>query len=134
MDVSSKMVGVTNSSNQPEKKSNASELGADQFMQLLLFQMKNQDPTAPMDATQQLAQLAQFTSLEQQTKTNGKLDALINGTSLAQADGFIGRSITSADGSVTGTVESVRIFSDGLVAKLSDGREVVIEPGLTVAK
>ena len=41
------------------------ELGKDQFMQLLVTQMKYQDPLNPMDNQEMLAQLAQFTALEQ---------------------------------------------------------------------
>lgn len=45
--------------------SKSDELGKDQFMQLLVTQMKYQDPLNPMDNSEMLAQLAQFTALEQ---------------------------------------------------------------------
>ncbi len=40
------------------------ELGKDQFLQILMTQLQNQDPTAPMDNSQMIAQMAQFSSLE----------------------------------------------------------------------
>lgn len=49
-------------------------LGKDAFLQLLVAQMKNQDPLKPMDDTAFVAQLAQFSSLEQQTSTNKLLE------------------------------------------------------------
>jgi flagellar basal-body rod modification protein FlgD len=48
-------------------------LGKDQFLQLLVAQMKNQDPSNPMDGSQMAAQLAQFSSVEQLTQINETL-------------------------------------------------------------
>ncbi|MCD6116525.1 flagellar hook assembly protein FlgD, partial [bacterium] len=46
-------------------------MGKDSFLQLLVTQLKNQDPLQPMDNTQFVAQLAQFSSLEQVQNLNG---------------------------------------------------------------
>ncbi|HEX2869560.1 MAG TPA: flagellar hook capping FlgD N-terminal domain-containing protein [Ignavibacteriales bacterium] len=54
-----------------------SVLGKDDFMKLMISQMKNQDPLNPMDGTQFSAQLAQFSSLEQLTNMNDALDKSI---------------------------------------------------------
>jgi flagellar basal-body rod modification protein FlgD len=102
------------------------------FLKLLIAQMKNQDPTKPLDAAQQMAQLASFSSVEQAIQTNNKLDALMTSTALTQAEGMIGRSLASADGSTTGTIEAVRIISGGAVAILDSGKEVKLEAGVTV--
>ncbi len=55
-------------------------VGADQttFLKLLIAQMKNQDPLQPQDSTQYMAQLAQFSSLEQLTSINDKLGQLLD--------------------------------------------------------
>lgn len=47
------------------KKSGNADLGKDAFLQLLVTQLKHQDPLNPMDDKEFVAQLAQFTSLEQ---------------------------------------------------------------------
>jgi hypothetical protein len=48
-------------------------------------QMKNQDPTEPMDATEQIAQLATFSQVEQTIQTNKNLEELLQSSSLSQA-------------------------------------------------
>lgn len=103
------------------------------FLKLLVAQMKNQDPTQPMDATQQVTQLAQFSSVEQAVQTNSKLDQLLASSSLQQADGIIGRTVTSADGKTSGVVESVRIYNDGMIATLKGGATLPITAGIVVS-
>jgi flagellar basal-body rod modification protein FlgD len=51
-------------------------MGKDAFLQLLTTQLAHQDPTAPQDNAQMIAQLAQFSTLEQLTQISGKLDAI----------------------------------------------------------
>lgn len=105
----------------------------DNFLRLLLTQMKNQDPTDPMKSTDYMAQLATFSQVEQTVKTNEKLDAMLSSYALSQADSVIGRTVTTADGEVSGTVTSVKITSQGAVASLSTGWEVLLGPGIVVS-
>jgi flagellar basal-body rod modification protein FlgD len=124
--------GVTNQKT-PSAASSAPTLGYDNFLKLLLTQMKNQDPTEPMKSTEYMAQLATFSQVEQAMKANSKLDSLLAASSLTQADGVIGRTLTSADGLVSGEVQSVRITSEGAVAKLADGKELLLGPGIVIS-
>jgi flagellar basal-body rod modification protein FlgD len=107
-------------------------LDYDSFLQLLIAQMKNQDPTKPTDPSQFVAQLASFSSVEQAIKTNNKLDTMMTSMALTQAEGFIGRTVTSADGSVQGTVASIRVITGGAVAVLDSGQELPLAAGVTV--
>ena len=52
------------------------EMGKDQFVKLLVTEMKNQDPLNPMDGKELAVQLAQFSSVEQLMNVNTKLDDL----------------------------------------------------------
>lgn len=126
---------VTNSSSTSTAKTSAStaSLAYDQFLTLLVTEMKNQDPTKPMDPTQTVSQLATFSSVEQAIKTNNTLSSILTSSSLSQAGAFIGRTITSADRSVTGVVASVTINDSGQTATLTDGRTVTIGSGITVS-
>jgi len=49
----------------------------DTFLKILTAQLKNQDPTAPMDASKFTEQLVQYSSVEQQIATNDKLDSML---------------------------------------------------------
>lgn len=107
-------------------------LNYDSFLKLLVAQMKNQDPTDPVDASQQMSQLATFSSVEQAIKTNRHLESLIRETSMTQAASLIGKTVTSADGSTSGVVKSVAINSDGLSATLENGKTILIQTGITI--
>jgi flagellar basal-body rod modification protein FlgD len=77
-------------------------LGKDEFLKLLVAQMKHQDPMKPMDGQEMAAQLAQFSSVEQLVNINTKLDAqatgnasMIAATNNATAMNAIGRETIS---------------------------------------
>ena len=129
-------VGATDTSSSSSSTSSAQQkatLNYDNFLQLLIAQMKNQDPTDPVDASEQMSQLASFSQVEQTIQTNQKLDALLAGSSLAQAEGYIGKYIESADGTVKGTIASVKIYSDGIIATTTEGGKILIQPGVSLS-
>ena len=103
------------------------------FLKLLMAQMKNQDPTEPMKSTEYMAQLATFSQVEQTVQSNAKLDALLASSALSQADSVIGRTVTTADGKISGKVDSVTITNEGAVAKLADGAQILLGPGIVVS-
>jgi flagellar basal-body rod modification protein FlgD len=103
------------------------------FLKLLVAQMKHQDPTAPMESTDFVAQLATFSQVEQSVQVNSKLDQLLQSSQLSQASSIIGRTVTSADGAISGKVAEVRLFSDGIIAVLEDKREVPMLPGVRIS-
>lgn len=111
---------------------NAASVDYNGFLRLLIAQMKNQDPTKPMDSAQFMAQLASFSNVEQGIKMNQKLDSMMTSLALSQVDGIVGRTIISADGNIAGTVMALHVVSGGAVALLEDGREVPLGPGVTI--
>lgn len=104
----------------------------DSFLKLLIAQMKNQDPTDPMDASAQIAQLATFSQVEQSIQMNSNLETLITGNALTNASSYIGKTITSADEKTSGIVASVRVYTDTMVATTTEGKEVPIVVGVRV--
>lgn len=66
------------------------------FLQLLMTQLQNQDPTNPMDTNQFTSQLVQFTGVEQQINTNASLTALIQatqGNTLLSSSSLVGKTV-----------------------------------------
>ncbi|MGO4707447.1 flagellar hook assembly protein FlgD [Microvirga sp. 2MCAF38] len=136
MDVSSVAALPTSqqkSSSSSSSAASAATLNYNTFLKLLLEQMKNQDPTAPMKSTDYMAQLATFSQVEQSMISNTKLDAILSSAALSQADSVIGRTVTSADGKLSGQVASVRVTNEGAVAKFVDGKELLLGPGIVIS-
>ncbi|MCG6114411.1 MAG: flagellar hook assembly protein FlgD [Mesorhizobium sp.] len=104
----------------------------DAFLKLLVAEMKNQDPTSPMESTEYIAQLAAFSQVEQSVQINAKLDNILQTSALTQATALIGKEVTSADGKTSGVVKEVKLYSDGVVAILENGDKVLVEPGIEV--
>ena len=102
------------------------------FLKLLVAEMKNQDPTKPMESTDFVAQLATFSQVEQTVQSNTKLDQILQASALSQASALIGREVTSADGKTTGVVTEVKVKSDGMVAVLEGGGEITIGEGIVI--
>lgn len=128
-------VGGTSSA-QTAKAANdaaAASLDYNTFLQLLLAQLKNQDPTKPMDSTEYMSQLASFSNVEQSIKMNTKLDDMLTNQQLSQAENLIGKTITNDDGSITGKVVSVKVTSDGATATLENGKTLSLGEGVTVS-
>ncbi len=100
------------------------ELGKDEFLQLLVIQLENQDPLNPMDNTQMIAQLAQFSALEQMQNLNSSFTKIQHQGNLSQAMVFNGRNVhlEFQDGStVEGLVEKVLISKGELYLQI-DGQ------------
>jgi flagellar basal-body rod modification protein FlgD len=107
-------------------------LNYNDFLTLLMAEMKNQDPTQPMDPSQMVSQLATVSEVGQAVQTNTNLASLLTATSLTQAEQLVGQTITSSDGSASGRVASVSVTSTGAVATLTNGSTVTLANGATV--
>src|SRR5574344_157051 len=74
-------------------RTQSQSLGKDDFLKLLLTQLSNQDPTSPMDNTQFIAQMAQFSSLEQMTNMNSQFLKLADMYKSSEASSVIGKTV-----------------------------------------
>ena len=78
---------ASTSAPQPASPAKSTLANEQTFLQLLVAQLQNQDPTQPQDGTQFVAQLAQFSSLEQEIQMRQDLDTLATGTTATQTGG-----------------------------------------------
>jgi flagellar basal-body rod modification protein FlgD len=93
-----------------------SSLGENDFLQLMMDQLKNQDPLSPDDPTQYLSELAQFSSLQQQNSIATSTATQASQSSAASALSLLGHSVSYTDSSgvdQTGTVSKVDFTSTG---------------------
>jgi len=108
--VSAGIIGRAESEFQSQKATGNSTLGKDAFLTLLVAQMKYQDPMNPTSDKEFLAQLAQFTSLEQLTNINTGIEKLTTATNQQQmfsAAGFIGKEVKAEGDSLSKTGDTV---------------------------
>ncbi len=103
------------------------------FLKLLTEQLKNQDPTDPVDQTETLAQLAAFSNVEQSIKLNDKLTLLLQQSGLGQSVPLIGRTIESLTDGTVGTVKSVELVGEDLMAVLDSGKRIDINAGIRIS-
>ena len=84
-------------------------LGLQDFLKILLTQLTHQDPLKPMDNQSFMAQMAQFTSLEQSQRLNERVQQLIDDQAALHSVGLIGRVVLVATsiGVQSGTVSTL---------------------------
>lgn len=111
------------------------QLGKDAFLQLLVTQLRYQDPLNPQDNSAFVAQMAQFTSLEQMQNLNDSVKMLVELQTQSQgnAPAYLGLTVTvaTAEGNVTGTVSAVE-YSSGKPMLVVDGKRYGLESLLRV--
>ncbi len=96
-----------------------SALGADAFLKLLTTELKNQDPEKPMDDTQSVSQLAQFSALQAQVSTSAAFAAFQSNFGVMQAATLIGKiaTVNSTDpasgntSSIVGTIKTIDVVN-----------------------
>lgn len=101
------------------------------MLQIILTQLKFQDPLQPLDNFQFVSQLGQFAQLQQSQSLNDQITTLLSGQAAAQATGLLGKTIdalstTGSTSTTTGQVTAVS-FPNGtpqLTIQTSDGQTV----------
>lgn len=97
------------------------------FLSLLTTQLKNQDPTSPMDTNQFTQQIVQMTSVQQQLLSNNLLTTLVS-QGLSNSVGYIGKTVeaTDADQTLSGGQAS---WTYALPGKAASGEAVISDSG-----
>ncbi|MDC0050196.1 hypothetical protein OAJ79_01055 [Verrucomicrobia bacterium] len=95
-------------------------LGQNEFLELLVTQMRNQDPMQPVSDTEFIAQMAQFSSLEQTKTMSADITKLRQGNDFLQATNLLGKEVRLSLGDMA--------FTKGIVTDLNvkDGEARII--------
>lgn len=120
---------LQNNQIQPQEAGPNSIVGKDGFLQLLLLQMRHQDPLNPMNNEQMLSQLAQFSSLEQMSQLNDTFTKSHQMESFLSATNLIGKEASIFDPTSSSTnptelrvqIKAVTFAEDQPVLTLSNG-------------
>lgn len=122
--------------NVSNKGGNGQELGKDQFLSILITQLRHQDPLQPMQDREFIAQMAQFTSLEQLMNINTQLTAMSQ--SLGSASSLIGKEISWMEKSVNTDdltwTETPKDGTDSHVMKTGIVESIIVRDGVHYAK
>ncbi|RYL95340.1 flagellar hook capping protein [Sporolactobacillus sp. THM7-4] len=128
----------TDSSSPARTGTQNSVMSKDDFLKLLVAQLKNQDPTSPMDSAQFVAQMADFTTLEQTQNMGTAIDKLVasqEDSTLSSKATMIGKriqweqTVTDPSGNqvqaeVNGIVQAVTIKNGQISYVTDDGKKV----------
>jgi flagellar basal-body rod modification protein FlgD len=89
----------------------------DDFLQLLVAELKNQSPDSPADTSQMMSQEAQFSELNAVMAMSKSITSMLNSQQSAQAASMIGKSITATNPNggdpITGVVTGTKLGTDG---------------------
>ncbi len=110
-------------------------LNQEDFLQLLSVQLANQDPTQPVESTEFIAQMAQFSALEQSTTLARDMAQIRADSRLEVANSFIGREVSfeNEEGELTSGVVSAVQPADGDVNLEIDGQFIPLSAVVRVA-
>jgi flagellar basal-body rod modification protein FlgD len=109
--------GTTGTSSTGKSQGNdLRDVDIDQFMNLLIAQLQNQDPLSPMDNSEMLQQISQIREISATNKLSDTLDSVLLGQNLSTASSLIGREVkalTDDAQDVSGLVDRVSIETSG---------------------
>lgn len=106
---------LTTTNTGKDKPHDLKDLDLDQFMQIMITELTNQDPLNPMDNSQLVQQISTLREISATTQLSDTLNSVQTGQSLSTASSLIGKEVTALTddgGDVTGVVDSVTVSVD----------------------
>lgn len=113
------------------EREDGNNLDKDAFFELLTTQLRYQDPLSPMDNTQFIAQMAQFSSLEQMENMNSNMNQFLKIQGLSEGASLIGKTVETIDPdtgeTIKGEVKKVTFEEGSMYAYFEDGSKIDVE-------
>ncbi|HVK95507.1 MAG TPA: flagellar hook capping FlgD N-terminal domain-containing protein [Noviherbaspirillum sp.] len=110
-------------------------VGLQDFLKILTSQLSNQDPLKPLDNQEFIAQVAQFSALEQSRQLNQKIDQLLSVQSATQSVGLLGKTVdvNASSGAATGQVKGLSFLTGEPLLTVQTTAGAVLE-GISLAQ
>jgi flagellar basal-body rod modification protein FlgD len=105
-------------------------INQDEFIKLFLAQLQFQDPLEPVDNREFLAQLAQFSNLQQSTQTANNTEGMLVQNSSAQSLALLGKTVTVGSGTQSATGRVIGVTFDSSGPQLSIDIGTVAQPNV----
>ena len=129
-------------SNQPTTRTPNPNLGKDEFMQILMVQLQNQDPLSPMEDREFISQMATFSQLEQTMNMAKSIESLVQNQLISpviQYSHMIGKEVSYQDVEdgkkvVTSSVKAVSQEEGWAILELANGDKIYADSVLKVAE
>ncbi len=117
-------IGSSTSAGNTVPNKSGFNLKAEDFINMMITQLKNQDPLEPAKNEELLAQMSQIGQLQSSTTLQESLKSMVSQNQIGAAANMMGKKVKGLDGSgnpVNGTVSSVKVTDDGVNLELDSG-------------
>jgi flagellar basal-body rod modification protein FlgD len=121
--------GSNSSSGSSNASSGTYSLTPQDFMQLMVTQLQNQDPTQPASSSDLLSQMSEIGQLESSTQLQTTMSSVTLQTQVGSASSLIGKTVTGVDtanNSVSGVVNSVSVAGGAVSLNLDSGTSLAL--------
>ena len=106
-----------------------SDLSSEQFLKVMISELRNQDPLKPQDSSKLLEQMSSLRNIETQSALQDELGKLVTQNQIASAGNLIGQRVAGLDGSnnqVEGLVTAVRVRDEQVMLELDTGQRLAM--------
>jgi len=113
------------------------EMSSEEFINILITELQNQDPLNPQDTGALLEQISSLRNIESQTSLSDQLESLVTQNQVATAGNMIGKLVEGVDTlntNTTGLVTSVRVTEEGVFLELDNGRSMAMKQVTGIAE
>lgn len=113
------------------------DITTDEFLEILLTELTNQDPLQPTDTQAMIEQLSALRSIESETALQESLETLVLQNNISQAGSLLGKvveGLTAGGDKVSGLVTSVRVVDGSAELELDTGRSISIDRVTQIAE